>query len=205
MDLLFANGVRSRLNGAVLDSDLTIDINDASDFPVPSEPTYIKAKITKFLTGQYEIVHITAISTNTLTISRAQEGTTALDFDNGDDIELVDTAGMLDLLQASYRPVVAVTGTTRTLGLIDAGRYLLCSNAAGCAITVAAQASTAWHANCEIHGAGDVDVTTFVADTGVTIKVPTGFDLAVTAGAAWTLKRESENVWRLIGNLVESA
>lgn len=204
MDLLFANGVRSRLNGAVLDSDLSIEINDAGDFPTPSAPTYIKAKITQFLTGQYEIVHITAISTNTLTITRAQEGTTALAFANGDDIELVDTAEMLRLLQQSYRPVLDVTGTTRTLDLVDAGRYLLCSNAAGCAITVPPQSSVTWPENCEIHGAGDLDATTFVADTGVTIKVPTGFDLAVTPGAAWTLKREAENVWRLIGNLVEA-
>lgn len=205
MDLLFANGVRSRLNGAVLDSELSIVVNDASDFPTPSAPTYIKAKITQFATGQYEIVHITAISTNTLTVARAQEGTTALAFANGDDIELVDTAEMLRLLQQSYRPVLDVTGTTRTLALIDAGRYLLCSNAAGCTMTVAAQASVAWPANCEIHGAGDLDATNFVQDTGVTIKVPAGFDSSVVAGCGWTLKREAENVWRLIGNLVETA
>ena len=202
MDLLFANGARSRLNGAVLDTDLTIDINDASDFPAPSDPTYIKAKLTKFLTGQYEIVHITAISTNTLTISRAQEGTTALDFDNGDDIELVDTAGMLNLLQASYRPVVAVTGTTRTLGLIDAGRYLLCSNAAGCTITVPPQVSVVWPDNCEIHGRGSLGSCTFVAGAGVTIDIPAALTLESTAKSAWTLKREAPDSWVLIGNLV---
>lgn len=100
--------------------------------------------------------------------------------------------------------VTTEASTTRTLALSDTNLYLLCTNAAGCTITVAAQASVAWSANAEIHGRGTLESIAFAADTGVSINVPSGFETDIVAGAMWTLKRESSDSWALAGYLVET-
>ena len=105
----------------------------------------------------------------------------------------------------TYQPfatIVTETGTTRTLALTDDGKYLLCSNAAGCTITVPPQSSVTWTANAEIHGRGSVGTTTFTPGSGVTVDIPAALTLVATAKAMWTLKREAENVWALAGYLV---
>lgn len=94
--------------------------------------------------------------------------------------------------------VINETTTARTLLITDNLNYLLCSNAAGCAITVPPQSSVAWPADAEINGRGSAGAVTFTAGSGVTITTSTGFTLGAIAGAGWTLKRESENNWALI-------
>lgn len=100
--------------------------------------------------------------------------------------------------------VVTEATTSRSLTTADENKYLRCTAAGGCAITVPAQASVAWADNVEIHGRGTANSVTFVEDTGVTISVPAGFELEAGSGSAWTLKREAENEWVLIGALVET-
>lgn len=102
---------------------------------------------------------------------------------------------------STYSPVVEETTTSRTLMLTDGNKYILGTNVDGCAVTVPEQATISWGADIEIHGRSTQDSTTFVAGTGVTINVPTGFSLEARPGAAWTLKREAADVWSLIGNL----
>lgn len=104
-------------------------------------------------------------------------------------------------LQPVFAAVADVTGTTRTLAGSDAGGWLRCTNAAGCAITVPEQASEAWVDNVEVHGRGTTGAVTFSGGTGVTIAVPAGYTATAVAGSAWTLKREAPDSWVLVGQL----
>lgn len=106
---------------------------------------------------------------------------------------------------SQFAPVITESETTRTLSAADAGKWIECTNAGGCAITVPPQASVAWESDTEIHGCGSLDTVTFAGGSGVTISVVAGFDKAVMAAAAWTLKRTASDAWRLIGFLVETA
>lgn len=103
----------------------------------------------------------------------------------------------LDGLDKSFRPLISEATTARTLSLTDAAAYILCSNAAGCSVTVPPQSSVAWPDNCEIWGRGSVGAVTLVAGSGVTINIPASLSLVVTAKTQWKLKREAEDVWAL--------
>lgn len=98
-DYLFANNVSTTLNGAILSTDTTITVADGSVFPTPATGKTLLATLIKSATSQVEIVEITAISTNDLTIVRAQESTTALACADGDTIEMRITKGMLESFQ----------------------------------------------------------------------------------------------------------
>lgn len=67
---------------------------NATIWPVSSQPT----------TANAEIVTVTAVSTDTLTITRAQEGTAARTVIVGDQIAATITAAMLDIPQANTVP-----------------------------------------------------------------------------------------------------
>ena len=100
----------------------------------------------------------------------------------------------------------SVTETTaaRTLGLTDHKKFVICSNASGCAITIPPQASVAWLDDTTITGVGTVGNCTFLAGSGVSIIKPEGRLLECYAGAPWALRRLSLNLWLLTGYLVEA-
>lgn len=96
MRFLFANNASTVLDGAILAADTSIDVINAAVFPSPAAGFTVRATIVRASDNAVEIIDISAISLNTLTINRAREGTTALDFADGDVIEMRVTAGMLD-------------------------------------------------------------------------------------------------------------
>lgn len=104
--------------------------------------------------------------------------------------------------ELAYSPVTDITTATLNLSLTHANNFLRCTNAAGCNITVQAQATVAWEADTEIHGYSTSGITTLTQDTGVTIVVPSGFNKEVTQNSAWTLKRVASDTWVLSGHLV---
>lgn len=95
-DFLFANNVSTTLNGAVGTGDTTWTVADGSIFPTPVAGKTLRATAIKAADSTVEIVDITAISTNDLTVTRAREGTTALAFADGDTVELRVTKEMLE-------------------------------------------------------------------------------------------------------------
>ncbi len=62
-------------------------------FPTPSGTSKFRATIVRNSDGATEIVEVTARSTDTMTVTRAMESTTALAFVTGDKFEMRDTAG----------------------------------------------------------------------------------------------------------------
>lgn len=93
-DLLFANNASSIVAVPINAAAVTVTVSDATSYPVPGADEYFIATFVDAATGLLrEIVHVTAVSGNDLTIARAQEGTTALSWNVGDVLANFWTAG----------------------------------------------------------------------------------------------------------------
>lgn len=92
--LRLSNNGLSTLAAGITSSDtsITVATGDGSKLPALSAGQWFMATLVKS-TGTLEIVKVTARSGDVLTITRAQEGTTAAAFSTGDRIEHRLTAG----------------------------------------------------------------------------------------------------------------
>jgi hypothetical protein len=100
MVALFVNNAFSTLASGIGtgDTSLTVDSGDGALFPSPTGADYFYATLID-TANNLEIVKCTARSTDTLTIARAQEGTTATAYSSGDRIELrITAAGLTDVV-----------------------------------------------------------------------------------------------------------
>ena len=94
-DLVFKNFAVTTLAQAVAVPDTAILVNDGSVFPdAPAEGEFVCTL--EDVSGNREIVRCTARSGESLTVTRAQEGTAAQAFNVGDVIELRYTAASMD-------------------------------------------------------------------------------------------------------------
>lgn len=93
MTALFKNNAFSTLDGGISDSATSIALSsgDGAKFPAPTGAEYFYATLID-TSNNLEIVKCTTRSTDTLTVTRAQEGTTARAYSAGDRIELRLTA-----------------------------------------------------------------------------------------------------------------
>lgn len=94
MSELFTNNASTTLAAgiAIGASSLTVSSGDGALFPSPSGGDFFRVTLFKKSTGEIEIVKCTSRSSDVLTITRAQESTTALAFNAGDIVELRPTA-----------------------------------------------------------------------------------------------------------------
>ncbi len=104
--ILFFNNAITTLAGAITPTATSANIQAGSGIlftPGPSTGQYFVMTFYDALTGLLnEIVHVTNITTDTITIARAQEGTTALNWLAGDFAQNLITAGtMTAMLQAT--------------------------------------------------------------------------------------------------------
>lgn len=93
---LFANNAVSALASGIGASDTTLTLRsgDGSLFPNPSSPDFFYLTLSQAGSeSSWEIVKVTARSTDTLTVVRAQQGTTAAAWNANDKAELRVTAG----------------------------------------------------------------------------------------------------------------
>lgn len=106
--ILFANNATSTLAGSISNVAVTCNLAPGTGalFPNPGADEYFVMTFTDAATGILkEIVHVTARATDTLTIVRAQEGTTALAWTAGDIAANLNTAGtMAGLVQPDDNP-----------------------------------------------------------------------------------------------------
>lgn len=93
MTVKFKNNAVGYLSAAISSSDssATLTTGGGASFPVLSAGEYFYATITA-TSGAFEIVKVTSRATDAISITRAQEGTTALAFPQGSIIELRITA-----------------------------------------------------------------------------------------------------------------
>ncbi len=100
--ILFANNARSTLAGAISNVATTAVLATGSGalFPHPSVNQYFILTFQDQLTGLLrEIVHVTNVTGDTISLVRAQEGTTALNWQAGDIAAHLHTAGAMRALQ----------------------------------------------------------------------------------------------------------
>lgn len=104
---LLANNASSYLviDHAAASISLQIKTGDGDKFPSPVSPNYSVVTVEDRRTGQMEIVHLQSRTGDTLTVLRAQEGTSAQNFKAGATVSLRFTAGMITAIaQASGAP-----------------------------------------------------------------------------------------------------
>lgn len=107
--LIFKNNFEVALAQPTTTSDTTITIRSGSGFPTLATNERVVATIIDAATGlQFEIITVTAVVGNVLTVQRAQEGTAARAWAAGDMLSIRTTAATL-------------TGTVRNFGVIPNG------------------------------------------------------------------------------------
>ena len=107
--LIFKNNFEVALSQPTTTSDTTITIRSGSGFPTLAANERVVATIVDAATGlQFEIVTVTAVVGNVLTVQRAQEGTAARAWAAGDMLSIRTTAASL-------------TNTVRNFGLLPSG------------------------------------------------------------------------------------
>lgn len=115
MALKYANNAKTTLNGAITNVATSIVVTDGSVFPTLGGGDYFYMTFEDSSLNR-EIVKVTARSTNTLTVTRAQNGTSARAFSSGDKAEGRVVTGILDDLAAL---VGGVTPSAFFLTLVD--------------------------------------------------------------------------------------
>ena len=99
--LIAANNALTNIAGSISNTATSVTVTSGTGalFPSPSASQYFVASFTDAATGLlHEIVWVTNVTGDTLTIVRGQEGTTALPWSSGDIIANQMTAGQLELL-----------------------------------------------------------------------------------------------------------
>lgn len=95
MSLIIKNNATTTLSADISSTAVSVAVTDGTVFPALGGSDYFYATIQS--TGNaYEIVKVTALATNTLTVVRAQEDTIAIPFTSGSRIELRVTKKNLD-------------------------------------------------------------------------------------------------------------
>jgi hypothetical protein len=116
MTQLFTNRASAKLAAPVAPSDTSIALQagQGADFPSLSGSDFFIGTLQSVDGSVIEVVTVTARSTDTLTVTRAQEGTSAGTFAIGDTFDLRLTAGGLAVIEAIvYDPeIVALAGLT---------------------------------------------------------------------------------------------
>lgn len=100
MSELFTNNATSTLAAGItaVATSVTVQTGDGAKYPNPTTPDFFRVVFYKKSTGELEICTCAARSGDILTITRAQESTTALALDAGDLIELRPTAAFFNSL-----------------------------------------------------------------------------------------------------------
>lgn len=108
MVAIFANNATGKLGGDITTSSTTLILQTGNGalFPSPSGGDYFPITVIKS-DGTLEIMKCTARVSDTLTVTRSQEGTTAKAFSIGDRVSLRVTAGSLTDFVANKQPLDA--------------------------------------------------------------------------------------------------
>jgi hypothetical protein len=145
MALLFSNNAVTTLAAGATAGATTLTVTDGSLFNTPTGGNTERLTLERADGSAREIVTMTTRSGNTLTVQRAQEGTTALAWTAGDRVEGRVTKGVLDnFAQLSADPVKIGAGASApAIQTTALGAYASAASAGSTAIGYAANASAA--------------------------------------------------------------
>lgn len=117
MTQLFANNATSTLAGSLTNvaTSFAVASGEGARFPALSSPDFYRATIFQIVAGvevNHEIVKVTARASDTFTVVRGQDGTTANAFSAGDPVQLRLTSGdASNLCQGAAKAWVNFNGT----------------------------------------------------------------------------------------------
>jgi hypothetical protein len=184
-----ATGTGSALLGGV-----TLASGNIDTFSVAIDPDTVNE----------EIVFVTQINSDTLTIVRGQSGTSAISHSGGATVKHVFVSEALNAFEAGLNetiPLNGQTGTTYTLNINDAGQLVTLTNAAAIALTVPTNATAPFAVGTQITltqgGAGKV---TIAGAVGVTVNAADGYLSLRTQWSSATIIKTATNSWILIGD-----
>lgn len=132
MSILFTNNAATTLASSITSSATTLTVSSGKGalFPNPTGSDYFLVTLQDAGLTTLEIVKVTARSTDTFTIVRAQEGTTASAFTGGDSVQLRITAAAMTSVANT---VVAGGSIIETTGLISAN-YTISTGKSGMSV-----------------------------------------------------------------------
>ena len=170
MPVILKNNASSTLATAISASDTGIVVADGSKFPSLGASDYFYATLVSS-GGTTEIVKVTARASNSMTVVRAQDGSSAASFASGALLEMrVNAASVTDLVDEHDQAA--------EISIADAGNYYTSTNVEG-ALQEAAQASTTritdagnYYTSTNVEGALQevgVDFAAFAASSGSTL------------------------------------
>ena len=188
MPVIYSNNASTSLSAGINNSVTTIPIASASGFPTIGTDEYYFATIANTANTKIEVVKVTA-GTTSLTVTRAQGGTSAQAFDSGDNFQLRVTA---DTLLAATQTDVKITGGSIATAAIadDAVTAAKIANSINTDIATGVTANTT--ANAALPKAGGAmtgAITTNSTFDGVDIATRDGVLTSTTATAAAALPK----------------
>jgi hypothetical protein len=185
-----ATGTGSALLGGV-----TLASGNIDTFSVAIDPDTINE----------EIVFVTQINSDTLTIVRGQSGTSAIAHTGGATVKHVFVSEALNAFEAGLNetiPLNGQTGTTYTLAEGDAGQLVTLTNAAAITLTVPTNATVPFAIGTQITIAQGGAGTVTVAGAATVTVNSADSDLKLrTQWSAATLIKLATNSWILIGDI----
>ena len=121
MSYVFANNVQTTLAAAASSTSTTLTLASSANLPALAAGEIMPITLNDAATGTiYEICYVTAISGATLTVTRAEEGTTAQNWSVGDFAYGAWTAGTVQgLIQVPYSISGGISGA------IGASQYVM--------------------------------------------------------------------------------
>ena len=124
MPVIYTNNASTTLSSGINDTTTTIPIASASGFPSIGGGEYYFATIANTNNTKIEVVKVTA-GTTSLTVLRAQDGTSAQAFDSGDNFQVRVTAATLSAATVSDVNITggAIAGAAITNDVIDSQHY----------------------------------------------------------------------------------
>ena len=155
---VFVNYVDTTLAAAVSSTATSLSLSSSANLPVLSPGEIMPLTLNDAATGLvYEIVYVTAISGTTLTVERAQEGTTAQNWSSGDYAFTGPTAGTVAPVAGTHSPVASET-------LPAANQLVVTPGTLTAAIDLTLNDAAAAGSGATIYGSA--------ADYGVTVQSP---------------------------------
>jgi hypothetical protein len=192
---LFTNNAATTLASGITNvaTTLTVASGTGALFPSPTGSNYSYVTLINAAGSVLEIVKLTSRSTDTLTITRAQEGTTASAFSTGDKVELrVTAAGMTDTFNnGGVQSATAVAGTGISIGSVTTtGAATHTINNTG-VTSVTVSPGTGMSGGGTVTTTGTVTltnagVTSVTAGTGISVSASTG-GVTITNTASGTV------------------
>lgn len=186
MTQIFANNAGSTLVSLATNAATTLTLTDGAAFPSPTGGDFCLLTLTQAdAETAWEIVKCTARSGNDLTVVRAQEGTTAVEWGAGTVVELRVTAGALASINAQLGDIDAALQSAS--GVTAAGNLTLYATQSTNLTITNYDSATAYSVSATGGTAsitGDVITYTAGATAGTYAITINGRDVPVTVQAA---------------------